>query len=181
LTQIFRGDLMVLWAIRQTTNIPLTTSSSTLVLITTHPTSMPFFPHGCISLCDQDNIHAELVFLRNIFRPNGYSDRQIHRFLNPLAKVALLSKKPESVMFLPYIGSFFTCINRMLSQHNIKSAGLLLRKLSGFLQSVKDNLQLKKPAVYSIPCECGQVYIGKTGHLTDTSRLVSTWALHSAT
>lgn len=123
------------------------------------------------SLCDQDDISAELVFLRGIFRQNGYSDRQNHRVLNPLVKVALLSEKPESVMLLPYVETFFTCINRVLSQHNIKSVGLLLRKLSGFLQSVKDNLQLKKPVVYSIPCECGQVYIGQTGNLIDTTRL----------
>jgi hypothetical protein len=38
-----------------------------------------------------------------------------------------------------------------------------------FLQSVKDNLGLKTPGVYSIPCECGQVYIGGTGHSIDNS------------
>jgi hypothetical protein len=34
---------------------------------------------------------------------------------------------------------------------------------TGFLRSVKDDLELKTPGVrvYSIPCECGQAYIGQ--------------------
>jgi hypothetical protein len=34
---------------------------------------------------------------------------------------------------------------------------------------VKDDLGLKTPGVYSVPCECGQVYIGQTGRSTETS------------
>jgi hypothetical protein len=56
----------------------------------------------------------------------------------------------------------------MLSRHNIKSVGLPPRKIASFLQPVKDNLGLKTPGVYSIPCECGQVYIGETGRSIDT-------------
>jgi predicted GIY-YIG superfamily endonuclease len=33
---------------------------------------------------------------------------------------------------------------------------------------VKDDLGLKTPGVYSIPCEWGQVYIGQTGRSIDT-------------
>jgi hypothetical protein len=33
---------------------------------------------------------------------------------------------------------------------------------------VKDDLGLKTPGVYSVPCECGQVYIEQTGHSTET-------------
>jgi hypothetical protein len=57
---------------------------------------------------------------------------------------------------------------RVLALHNIKSVGLPPRKLSGFLWPVKDDLGLRTPGVYSIPCECGQVYIGQTGHSVDT-------------
>jgi hypothetical protein len=31
------------------------------------------------------------------------------------------------------------------------------------LRTVKDDLGLKIPGVYGIPCECGKVYIGQTG------------------
>jgi hypothetical protein len=40
-------------------------------------------------------------------------------------------------------------------------------KLSTSLRPVKDNLGLRKPDVYRIPCECGWVYIGQTGHSMD--------------
>jgi hypothetical protein len=45
----------------------------------------------------------------------------------------------------------------------MKSVGLQPRKICNFILSVKDDLRLKTPRVYSIPCECGQVYIGQTG------------------
>jgi predicted GIY-YIG superfamily endonuclease len=32
----------------------------------------------------------------------------------------------------------------------------------------KDNLGLRTLGVYRIPCECGKVYIGQTGHYVDT-------------
>jgi hypothetical protein len=33
---------------------------------------------------------------------------------------------------------------------------------------VKDDLGLKTPGVYSVPCECGQVYIGQTDRSIET-------------
>jgi hypothetical protein len=45
--------------------------------------------------------------------------------------------------------------------------GLPPRKISSFLRSVKDDFGLKKPGTYSIPCECGQAYIGQTDRSTD--------------
>jgi hypothetical protein len=72
----------------------------------------------------------------------------------------------DSVTFLAYVGSTFNCISKVLSWQNIKTASLLLRKC--FLQPVKDDLGLWTLGVYSIPCECGQVYTGQTGHFIDT-------------
>jgi hypothetical protein len=40
---------------------------------------------------------------------------------------------------------------------------ILPRKISSFLPPVKDELGLKTPGIYRIPCECGKVYIGQTG------------------
>jgi hypothetical protein len=34
------------------------------------------------ALCDEDSLQAELVFLRDSFKQNGYNDKQIHRALN---------------------------------------------------------------------------------------------------
>jgi hypothetical protein len=60
------------------------------------------------------------------------------------------------------------CISRVLSKHNMETVCLLSRKLSSFLRPIKDDLALKMPGVYSIPCEHGKVYIGQTGCLIET-------------
>jgi hypothetical protein len=124
--------------------------------------------HRGRTLCDQDSLHVELVFLSDIFRQNGYTEQQIRRALNPPSGVGQTDRKPDSVGFLPYVPSIFNCISRVLAPHDIKSVGLPPRKISSFLCPVKDDLGLRTPAVYSIPCECSQVYIGQTGHSVDT-------------
>jgi hypothetical protein len=129
---------------------------------------MPYFPHRATALCDQGSLHAELVFLGGIFRQNDYTDRQIRGAFNPPPRVAQPDETPDSVAFLPYVGPIFNRINRVLSRHNSKTVGLLPRKMSSFLLSVKDDLGLKTPRVYSIHCECGHVYIRQTGSSIDT-------------
>jgi hypothetical protein len=97
--------------------------------------------HRARSLCDQESLHGELEFLRTTFRKNDYSDRQIRRPLNPPARVASTPEKPESVAFLPYVGTTFNRISRLLSRH-IKSVGLP-PNIPSFLRPVKDDLGLK--------------------------------------
>jgi hypothetical protein len=71
--------------------------------------------------------------------------------------------KATSVALLPHVQTTYGCLSRILAKHNIKNVGLPLRKISSFLCPVKDDLGLRTPGVYSIPCECNQVYIGQTG------------------
>jgi hypothetical protein len=79
------------------------------------------------------------VFLGDVFRQNGYTNQQIRRALNPLPRVAQLNEKPDSVVFLPNVGPIFNYISRALSQHT-KAMDLSPRRISSFLQSIKDNL-----------------------------------------
>jgi hypothetical protein len=51
----------------------------------------------------------------------------------------------------------------MLAKHNFKSVALPPRKIPSYLPPVKDALGLRTPGVYSVPCECGRVYIGQSG------------------
>jgi hypothetical protein len=71
------------------------------------------------ALCDEDSLQAELVFLRNVFKQNGYNAWQIHRALNHRPHLDQ-TDKPNSVAFLPIVGTIFNCISRVLAQHNIK-------------------------------------------------------------
>jgi hypothetical protein len=52
----------------------------------------------------------------------------------------------------------------MLAKHNIKSIPLPPKKISSYLPPVKDAVGLRTPGIYSIPCECGKVYIRQSGH-----------------
>jgi hypothetical protein len=51
----------------------------------------------------------------------------------------------------------------MLAKNNIKSVALPPRKIFSHLPLIKDALGLRTPGIYSIPCECGRVYIGQSG------------------
>jgi transposase len=123
--------------------------------------------HRARALCDEDNLQADLVFLKGVFRENGYSDRQIHRTLNRRPLLPQPDNTPHSVAFLPFVGTVFNRIRRVLARHNIKSVGLPHTKLSSLLRPVKDHFGLRTPGVYRIPCECGRVYIGQTGRSVD--------------
>jgi hypothetical protein len=131
--------------------------------------------HRARALCDEDSLKAGLLFLKDVFRENGYNDRQIQRALNRRPHLPQPDNEPHSVAFLPFVGTVFNRISRVLARHNIKSVGLPHMKLSSLLRPVKDYLGLRTPGVCRIPCECGRVYIGhqdkgaSTAHETRTS------------
>jgi hypothetical protein len=104
-----------------------------------------------------------LVFLGDVFIQNGYNDRQIHWALNRHPHLPQPDNEPHSVPFLPFVGTVFNRISRVLARHSIKSVGLPHMKLSSLLHPVKDQLGLRTSGVYRIPCECGRVYTGQTG------------------
>ncbi|XP_033607053.1 uncharacterized protein LOC117282253 [Cryptotermes secundus] len=133
-----------------------------------HPSSkqaaLSTLVHRARALCDQDSLRGELEFLKDIFRRNGYNDRQIHRALNRRPNHNQHDDRRDTA----FVGTIFNRISRMLSRHNIKSVGLPPKKKSNFLRPVKEHLGLRTPGIYSIPCECGKVYIGQTGHSVGT-------------
>jgi hypothetical protein len=59
------------------------------------------------ALCDEDNLQAELMFLRDVLKQNGYNDRQIHRALNRRPHLPQPDNEPNSVAFLPFVGTVF--------------------------------------------------------------------------
>jgi hypothetical protein len=92
--------------------------------------------HRTRALCDQDSLHAELVFQSYIYRQKGYTKQKIHRAFNPPPGVGQTDGKPDSVAFLPYVGLMFNRISRVLARHNIKSVACLPGKyLVSFVRS----------------------------------------------
>jgi hypothetical protein len=103
--------------------------------------------HRARDFCDEDSLQAELVILRDVFKQNGYNDRQIHRVLNRHPHVDQPDNKRNSVAFLPFSRTIFNRFNRVQARHNIKSDGLPDVKLSSLLRPVKDHLGLKATGV----------------------------------
>jgi hypothetical protein len=119
------------------------------------------------ALCDEGSLQAELGVLKDVFKRNGYNYRQIHRALNRRPNFDQPDIKPNSVSFLPFVGTIFNRISRILARHKFKCVGLPNVKLSSLLRPTKDHLGLRTPGVCRIPYECGRVYIGKTGRSVD--------------
>jgi hypothetical protein len=71
--------------------------------------------HRGRALCDEDSLQAKLVFLRDVFKQNGYNDRQIHRALYHRLHLAQPDNKPNSVTFLPFVGTIFNRISSVLA------------------------------------------------------------------
>jgi hypothetical protein len=119
--------------------------------------------HRARALCDQPSLPHDLDFLTAAFKKNGYNQQQIKRAMQPVTPTAIAQEKPTATAFLPYTRSTFGRLSRMLTKLKIKSVALPPRKISSFLPPVKEPLGLRTPGIYSIPCECGKVYIGQSG------------------
>jgi hypothetical protein len=64
------------------------------------------------------------MFLRDIFKENGYNDQQIHGALNRHPQLDQPDNKLNSIAFLLFVRTIFNLISRVLARHNFKSVGL---------------------------------------------------------
>jgi len=119
--------------------------------------------HRAKALCDEDSLTLEIEFLTTVFKDIGYSPQQIRRAMKPATRTAKTNDKSTSTAYIPYTQTTYGRLGRMLAKQNIKSVALPPRKISSFFPPVKDALGFRTPGVYSIPCECGSVYIGQSG------------------
>jgi len=83
--------------------------------------------------------------------------------MKPATWTTKTNDKPTSTSYILCTQTTYGRPSRMLAKHNIKSVALPPRKISSYLPPVKDALGLRTLGVYSIPCECGRVYIGQSG------------------
>jgi hypothetical protein len=111
-------------------------------------------------------LNQELEFLTTVFKNNGYSTQQIHRAMKPPTKTDRTKDKPISTAYIQYTQATYRRLSRILTKLNIKCIPLSLKKISNYLPPVKNGVELKTPGIYSIPCECGKVYIGQSSRST---------------
>ncbi|KAJ4446315.1 hypothetical protein ANN_13010 [Periplaneta americana] len=69
----------------------------------------------------------------------------------------------KDMAYIPFYGPISGKIGRLLRKHGIKTIHKPPTKIQNLLRPVKDDLGLRTPGVYEIPCECGKCYIGQTG------------------
>jgi hypothetical protein len=101
--------------------------------------------HKARALCGQDSFHAELAFLGRMATPTS-------RFVEPSTppEGCPAQWKARFSCFPAYVGLIFNYISSVLSQHT-KAMDLSPRRISSFLQSIKDNLWLKDTSCIQHP------------------------------
>ncbi|KAJ4432364.1 hypothetical protein ANN_20983 [Periplaneta americana] len=72
-------------------------------------------------------------------------------------------EKTKGMAYIPFYGPISGKIGRLLRKHGLKTIHKPPTKIQNLLRPVKDDLGLRTPGVYRIPCECGKCYIGQTG------------------
>jgi hypothetical protein len=101
------------------------------------------------------------VFLKEVFKQNGYNDRHIHRAYDCRPHLAQPDNQPKPVVFLPIVETIFNNISRVLARHDIKSVGLCHMKLSSVIRPVKDHLGLRILGVCRIALSAAESTLGR--------------------
>lgn len=123
-------------------------------------------------ICEKEYLHEEITYLQSAFQSNGYSEQEIKRALHPRRSNSTTvheNPDPKGKSFLPYIKNVTDRIGKLLERHDIKTIFKPTRKIREHLRSAKDRQDhLSAAGVYSIPCSCGQVYVGTTKRSVNT-------------
>jgi hypothetical protein len=128
--------------------------------------------HRARSIANEESLPAEINHLKTTFRQNGYSEKDItsalKRTFSDRKDAPVDDNKPIANACLPYVSTISGKISRILGKYNIRTIHKPPQKLRNKLVRVKDDLGLKTPGVYRIPCECGEAYIGETARTIET-------------
>jgi hypothetical protein len=122
--------------------------------------------HRAEQICDKNNIKKEKENLVNIFKSNGYNQKQVRKLIFKSNKTKSETSTSENwpVVTLPYVKGTTEKIARLLKKHKIKTAHKPHKKIKDFTITAKDSIEAKnKCGVYKINCNCGLSYIGQTG------------------
>jgi hypothetical protein len=120
------------------------------------------------AICDTESVSDKIRHLRKTFRQNGYNAAAFSRAMNKKHKTAAEKERLVGVASLPFRQSTSYKISRLLGKLNIKMVSIPAKRSSHMLRPVKDDLGLKVSGVYSIPCQCGEVFIEQTGQSFET-------------
>ena len=112
-------------------------------------------------------ISEEKKHLSSVLVSNGYPFSFVRKLTKTTRPTANKGPTQEfkSTAVLPYIKGVSEVLRRCLQQQGVRTVFKSDTTLRSHLVRLKDALEPTKQdgVVYKIPCECGKVYIGKTG------------------
>ncbi|XP_054709465.1 uncharacterized protein LOC129219166 [Uloborus diversus] len=121
-------------------------------------------------ICEPTAIEKELSHLTNVFQANGFSKQEIKRAFHPKVERQPPEEEPaKSTAYLPYVEDVTERIERLLSEHHIKTVFKAYpshQRLSTI--SERCERPLSAAGVYKILCSCGSAYIGTTKRSVNT-------------
>ena len=109
--------------------------------------------------------NQEFVRLEDVFSANGYPVSRVQAVLHTRTRPEEKKNDEESrTLVLPYIQGLSERITKVCQKVNIRTAFKSQTTLRNTLTHVKGILppEERRGVIYSIPCECGAVYIGET-------------------
>ena len=93
---------------------------------------------------------------------NGYSTKTIQNAVNHKPRSLLNPTEIPKFVSIPYVPGTSDKIGKILSKFNFKVAYKSRNTLKSILSHTKPRSDDNKNCIYSIPCQCGQQYIGET-------------------
>ena len=120
--------------------------------------------HRARTIAVGENIQMEERHLRMVLRTNGYPEHAIQDAARPRKKKTTPEEQTKYTICLPYVARIGQNQRRVCRKFNIRTVFTTTNTLRQQLTKVKDtDPTLKRSSVvYSIPCSCGQKYIGET-------------------
>lgn len=124
-----------------------------------------------VRICDDTSINEELKFIEICLIKNGYPKKVIKNRIQHLLTrrpplPAIPSSQKQKWCAIPYIGYVTYQIAGIIRTYLNKNLGYYTgTKLSRVLNNYKDKSPTVTAGVYSIPCECGTVYIGESKNI----------------
>ena len=114
---------------------------------------------------------AEKELLEKVFVANGYPSKRVSEAMDKKEKTSKEGTEGEEeeegkkLLVLPYIQGLSEKITKTCHRFNVKTAFMSRPTLRNLLCRVKGKPppEARLGIVYSVPCNCGRIYIGETG------------------
>lgn len=125
--------------------------------------------YRALTLCDEEYRQDELKHIEKALNNNGYPSNLVQKAVKKQTgkqsedQEIELEERHKGVTFMPYVRGVSDKICRLLNRAGVKTFYSRSAKLRDILSHPKDPLPKDHaPCVYSIPCSCGEQYIGQT-------------------